>query len=137
MIQKTILPSPREPAVFRNKAIFSLLLLLLLACSTPLLPPRVASAQVTDQDIRNLNTGTENQQESDDMNPWALMAQMLLALGLVLLIMFGVVLLFRRMLSAKNISGGNRGDAIRIVSTKMLGARRSLVLVREIGRAHV
>ncbi|HBF33645.1 TPA: flagellar biosynthetic protein FliO [Candidatus Sumerlaeota bacterium] len=66
-------------------------------------------------------------------NPGILLAKMLFSLVLVLGLIIAAAWAARRFLP-KNVATGGKSDAIRIVATKMLGGRRSLVLVRVRGQ---
>ncbi len=112
------------------------LLVVCLLAAFFVLPLGDAVGQVDDEDIATLNTVTSEDENTDDdqTGAWELLVQMLVALSIVLILMFALMLLIRRFMTGKQLPGGGRNDAIRIISTKMLGARRSLVLVRVRGQ---
>ncbi len=112
------------------------LLALCLLAAFFVLPLSQAAAQVDDDDIATLNIDPQDQKDTDDnsKSAWGMLIQMLVALSIVLILMFGLMLLIRRFITGKQLHGSGRNDSIRIISTKMLGARRSLVLVRVRGQ---
>ncbi|NQU44799.1 flagellar biosynthetic protein FliO [bacterium] len=70
---------------------------------------------------------------ASDLTAGDAISRMLVALGIVLALMFGVYWFIRRYAPRGSVSA-NRHDTIRVLGTKMLGGRQSLMLVRVRGQ---
>ena len=107
--------------------------LLLFALSAP-------EAQIyDDEDVQDLiqqgeKTGTESPDESAAPGSFLLLLKMLAALCLVLGLILLVAFLARRYMPGASRGAGGRSDAIHVIATKMLGGRRSLMLIRVRGQ---
>lgn len=88
--------------------------------------------------IRSLNRAVDQSgsigEEPEETGGWEAIFQMLAALAIVLGLIALAAYLLRRYGKAAGLAPSGRGDAIRIVTTKMLGSRRSLMLVRVRGQ---
>ncbi len=99
-----------------------------------------ADTGITDQDISEINweeestNSTQSTNLNEDPNGVVILFKMFGSLALVLSLLLFIAWLLRRFLP-NNQMGTGRSDAIRIVSTKMLGNRRSLMLVRVRGQS--
>ncbi|MFP4380717.1 MAG: flagellar biosynthetic protein FliO [Candidatus Sumerlaeia bacterium] len=101
--------------------------------------PDAALGQIrSDQDILNLDTDQpEESSDSEEKIPdppglWETLFRMLGALAIVLGLMFGVAWLWKKYAPQQKAS--TRDDVIRIVGSRMLGNKRSLLLVRVRGQ---
>jgi flagellar biosynthetic protein FliO len=114
------------------------LVFLLLTTAAVLAPPRAEAQVRTDEDVRALS-GEEARSPGKDgafgpARPWALLLRMLAALAFVLALVVLAAYLLRRFAPRSAAAAASRSDAIRVVATKMLGGRRSLMLVRVRGQ---
>lgn len=115
---------------------FLLFLWLLVFAAPALVAP--ASAQITDEDIRNLDQEDPSDEPKDKKEPsdngaLALFLKMISSLALVLALLLFAGYLIKRYAKTQ-APQGRRPDAIHVVGTKMLGGRRSLMLVRVRGQ---
>jgi len=114
------------------------LLFLLLTTAAVVAPPRAEAQVRTDEDVRALYAeeprSSGNEGAFRAANPWALLLKMLAALAFVLALVVLAACLFRRFAPRSAAAAAGRPDAIRVVATKMLGGRRSLMLVRVRGQ---
>ena len=99
------------------------------------LPALRVFAQVNDSDVSSLfeSTGEDDGGQPADgfgIPTLRMLGALALVLGLILLIAY----LARRFLPLQGTGLSGRADVIRIVATKMLGGRRSLMLVRVRGQ---
>lgn len=118
-------------------SIFRLVALALLGAGVLLGTPAVVRAAVSDQDVAALSAqadekggAPESKLRDDGPSLGALAARMAVALGVVFALMTGVLWVARRYMPQVAKSGRLVGSGIEVLSTRSLGQRRSLILVR-------
>ncbi|MBN1865675.1 flagellar biosynthetic protein FliO [Candidatus Sumerlaeota bacterium] len=124
------------PSLASRPALTVLMTLLLLASGSPFSRAQAPQMGVSDRDIQSLQTdagGTDNTEE-EQPDAFASLVRMLGALAAVLVLIALCAYLAKRFLPRTVLGSAARSDAIRIVATRMLGGRRSLVLVRVRGQ---
>lgn len=121
----------------RTQTLFRLIAFLCLVCYLGMAAPRAQDETGGEADF--MSTLEESDEREDSKDPGEstgmLMLKMFLTLGLVLAIMAGLAWLWKRYgPDGAGIANQGRSEAIRVVGTKMLGGKRTLLLVRVRGQ---